>query len=578
MTNMRQHPLDHQNLLQSAYSLTSVDSIIRELIENSLDSNSSYVDIHVDIRDAIKIKFKDNGDGILFDVMNSLSERYISTKRFNEDSGKITTLGFRGEALCSIISLSEVVKIFSPNGFVEYKNGSLVESDNQGKIEKGTAFFIEDPFCKIPIRKNIILNSIFKIFGRITNLVSEYYIFNKVELRLNLSSANKEKSHIFPLSHSLTKKLTIIHPLSQFEESNAELDSCKISYVLGNSDYRYIAINSRPIFWKKLVILLKRTEENLDKKLVLFNVTINSGFDLNIEPDKRVPFIAEEARILKDVADFLATIRISYKVFDQPIINRTNLKNNSDKNEAGQTSSFERIEAEISPKLDFIGESIAEEVKSTSEGVESSIWNDDTKSYANEKIESSENCNLDARMMNNQNLKISTDFTFTVEDFESFDIIGNFNRSFIMLKIKKGKVFIVDQHAADERVNLELLERNFSPDVQTLLQPTKCPIELHLEELAMEYRKEIEKLYGFKYEIVDEELILSKAPKIADEVLKINHLIEILHDIRLTKRPSLRSSAHIHSFLATKACKMSIRLGESIDNEKMSRVTSSIMY
>lgn len=85
---MFRYSLENQNVMQSAYTLTSLESIIREMTENSLDSNSSYLDIQVDIQDIIKIKFSDNGDGIPFDVMNSLSERYISTKNFNEDSGE----------------------------------------------------------------------------------------------------------------------------------------------------------------------------------------------------------------------------------------------------------------------------------------------------------------------------------------------------------------------------------------------------------------------------------------------------------------------------------------------------------
>jgi DNA mismatch repair protein MutL len=546
---MFRYSSENQNELQSAYTLTSLESIIREMIENSLDSNSNYLDIHVEIQDIIKIKFSDNGDGIPFDVMNSLSERYISTKDFNEDSGKIKTFGFRGEALCSIISISDTVKIYSSHGYVEYKNGKLIESNDQRKIEKGSLFFIEDPFCKVPIRKKVILSSIFKVMGRITSLVSEYYIFNDVEIRLNLNSIGKERSHIFPLFPSMTKKLNIIHPSCQFEPLTSSLDSCEISYVFGNSDYRYVAINSRPAFWKKLNVLLRRMEENLNKKIVVFNVTITSGFDLNVEPDKRIPFIVEEVKILKDIANFFSNFSSDSKTFNPT----TSVEPNS--GFSGASEKPVQILEDKSLRVPEIVKKmkVSEECPLKDEKPRSIHKDDGTES-----LETKIDCNLggfepEKKSPEFQNIKAVCDFTFSIKDFEPFEIIGNFNRSFILIKIKHQKVFIIDQHAADERINLELLENNFLPDMQPLLHPMKFSIEYHLEGIAIEYKDDIEKLFGFKYSVQNGEITLYKAPKVADEILKSNHLLEIFQDIKLTNRSTLRSSTHLCSFLATKA-------------------------
>ncbi|XP_028943168.1 PMS1 protein homolog 1-like [Antrostomus carolinensis] len=107
---MKQLPAETIRLLSSSQVITSVVSVVKELIENSLDANATNIDIKLENYGFNKIEVRDNGNGIkVADVPVMAVKHYTSKISSSEDLERLTTYGFRGEALGSICCISEVL-------------------------------------------------------------------------------------------------------------------------------------------------------------------------------------------------------------------------------------------------------------------------------------------------------------------------------------------------------------------------------------------------------------------------------------------------------------------------------------
>lgn len=131
-------------------------SVVKELVENSIDANSTKIDIHVEEAGLKLIQVTDNGEGIHSDEVEQAFERHATSKLIsNEDLFRIRTLGFRGEALPSIASVSMVTVESAQEGkagrHIKLEGGKLVES-KPASSRRGTLIKVEQLFFNTPAR------------------------------------------------------------------------------------------------------------------------------------------------------------------------------------------------------------------------------------------------------------------------------------------------------------------------------------------------------------------------------------------------------------------------------------------
>src|SRR5574344_2151897 len=130
-------------------------SVVKELVENSIDANATKISIEVN-NDCRNIRIADNGSGIHpDDIMLAFSKHATSKIESGEDLFNINTLGFRGEALSSIISIAKLTCITRTKNFesgtkVECEN-SVVKSTKTG-CAVGTIMEVKDLFYSLPAR------------------------------------------------------------------------------------------------------------------------------------------------------------------------------------------------------------------------------------------------------------------------------------------------------------------------------------------------------------------------------------------------------------------------------------------
>ena len=131
-------------------------SVVKELVENAIDANSTQIDIYLEEAGLRKIQVIDNGDGIENeDVLNAFKRHATSKIHTRDDLFRIRTLGFRGEALPSIASVSELT-IETSTGqeagrWLKLAGGKVLE-DKPGAIRKGTKLTVKNLFFNTPAR------------------------------------------------------------------------------------------------------------------------------------------------------------------------------------------------------------------------------------------------------------------------------------------------------------------------------------------------------------------------------------------------------------------------------------------
>jgi len=184
--------------------------------------------------------------------------------------------------------------------------------------------------------------------------------------------------------------------------------------------------------------------------------------------------------------------------------------------------------------------------------------------------------------------KVLTLKTIEKEDFKKMNVIGQFNKGFIITELNNS-LFIIDQHAADEKVNYETLLNNLT--IQR--QPTICPIKVEMFSIAEKNtiysQKELYSQLGFNMHKEQEDIFITSFPSIYSYKFKYEDFVNIVRKLQeknykiiegefknndLVKKLFLSDS--VLKYIATKACRMSIMIGVSLDKSRMEQVLSDM--
>lgn len=165
-------------------------------------------------------------------------------------------------------------------------------------------------------------------------------------------------------------------------------------------------------------------------------------------------------------------------------------------------------------------------------------------------------------------------------DFKVMQIIGQFNRSFIVTQLGKD-LLIVDQHASDERRNFDHLLENSELEPQKLMVPEKLELTIYQESRLRLYQNRFERNgFRFAYDVTAEagsRFSLIGVPSSGEKVLSSADVYELLEAI--TSAPSVPGSirsSKVKEILAMRACKKSIKINDSLTMEQMRRVVDAM--
>lgn len=276
-------------------------SVIKELIENSIDAKSKSIKIFIEDGGKKSILILDDGHGMHKEDLINAFERFATSKIENEeDLENINTLGFRGEALPSISSVSKIT-IKSKNNknighLLEIDGGKILDS-KPDSIDKGTSIHVKNLFFNVPARLKFLKKDTTE-YQKILVLFKVFALSNP-EISFSLYNEKKEIYHL--PSSNLESRIINIYGID-YKNSLIEIDfiqdEFKVSGYIGNLSLvkkrrgnQFTFINGRYI----LNPLINQTVYNSYDSLIsrgefpffLLNLKLNNSFiDVNVHPKK----------------------------------------------------------------------------------------------------------------------------------------------------------------------------------------------------------------------------------------------------------------------------------------------------
>lgn len=510
------------NLIAAGEVVERPLSVIKELVENSIDAQASKINIELKDSGISQIIVSDNGIGVNKEDIPLMCKRHATSKISNNiDLVNITTLGFRGEALASISAVSKVKITSSVDGINTYQYSNLDDSIIKVAGNQGTSVEVNNLFYNTPVRFKHLSHPNYEL-SLITNLVKQISLIypnisfsiinndkpvystvgnnNPLDVLTSMYGSNvcKEFSHITTNSGDFSIDAYIAHPIITraskkdiiISVNHRLIKNIKLEQAIIDGYKGYLHTNQYPIIYLNI---------DLDPSLV----------DVNIHPTKQ-------------------QIKISF----------LNDLNNTISN---------MIHNELIT-LNFIPEYSLnqEEVITNNQDVFSDVKFDQAQTtFDFKQVKSNET--------NNWQLPV-------------FSFIGNLYQTYLLFQNEEG-LYLLDQHAAQERINYEKFMKLFA-NKDFIYQQLMIPITINLSNeegtLFYPHYQEMEQV-GIKIDALSECVYQIKA--IDQFYQRCQNLYnDLLQMIRLVINNHQLNLAELYEDVAIMmACKSSIKAHQYLD-------------
>ncbi len=533
-------------------------SVVKELVENSIDAGATKISVEIN-NDCRDIRVADNGSGIHpDDILLAFSKHATSKIATDEDLFDIHTMGFRGEALSSIISIS---KLTCTTRTAEFDTGLKVKCENsevkstQTGCAVGTIMEIKDLFYNLPARLKFLKSSNTE-FSYIQELVQSIALAHpqcSLELKKNGKQALKTSGQNNLLQ--TIKEVYSADVVSNLKEvfKTDQLSNLKISGYVSTPDYTrsskksyHIYINSRtvkcPVFQKAIDTAYKSLIANGKYPFVVLNLEIPpSDVDVNVHPTKK------EVRY-KNTNQIFNFIYTSIQA---------GLSNYIEK----KVEAIESFAPQFSKSAQSPQTNVIDFVQPKLESTNSAIFakDDDTVYISDSEMKKLEEKH--EQIVVQPKMFVPTEKTQEPEE----NIIGQYKNTYILVEKEDG-LEIVDQHIAEERYIYEKLMSEKNIVSQMLFVSDVVPVSSSEAILIKENLDKFEKFgYGIEF-LKENELIFRKVPQMIAKVNPKEILADILENIdgnidRLEEK-----------ILITTSCKASVKAGQKLSTWQMQEI------
>lgn len=527
-------------------------SVVKELVENALDAGADQIIIDVIDGGRTLISVIDNGSGMSKEDLANCIMRHATSKLPSDDLLNINFMGFRGEALPSIASVSDMF-IDTCNG--KDKNGWCMDA-NTAEIkpsdwESGTRIRVSNLFAKTPARLKFLHADKAEMLG-VLEIVKRLAMGRRdVGFVLN----NK---WFFPKKQDLIERIIAImgedvrDKMLNVDAHSSSADMHLYGFVShptlrrASSVDQYLFVNGRPVKDKVLVSALRAAYMDVmharEFPLCALYLDLPSNHvDVNVSPAKTEVHFLEPTHVR---AFIIKTLREALsKTLQQNV-----------------------FVSHMQPKSDGAFELPSVQTFFNSANVEQKNY---VKTFVSEPVYSRNSC-----IQQNEQCDICCDATQSDSEFDLplGHVIGQLNNKYILAENKDGLI-IVDQHAAHERITYEKLRLH---KVKT--QPLLTPIVIRLREedvMAVLNIADELKSCGLQIDAFGDNAV-AVFEKPSDWDLNWEQCMhEIADEVRAYGHSS-KLNEKIHLKLANYACHHSVRAGQKLNYEQMNALLRDI--
>ena len=596
-------------------------SVVKELIENSIDANARNITIEIEEGGAKLIKIIDDGDGIHpEDIKKAFLPHATSKIKNSSDIFSINTLGFRGEALPSIASVSKVnlkSKIqeedFGREIIIE---GGEILSFNECGINKGTSIEVKDLFFNVPARKKFLKTSS-REASLISDIVSRIALANP-SISFKLFNNGKKILNTYGNSNLLDVTRTIYgknigENIIYFEHSEDTLTLYgyigKEVIARGSRNNQSIFVNGRYIKNRTLVVAVENAFKSFSTVnkfpfFILFIDVYPENIDVNIHHTKAEIKFKDERLIFKKVFDTVheALRNEIFKEFEVKKDEKTifkkdefkeisfDIKDEYEKKERTKVTLPVDLNYEKISSKDYYNDSSnfmdTEQTKTNSNVNYNNI---DSKESLNNVTTSNENfiarenfykdnaLDEETSKIPKENLSNTKD-NERIPKFPPLRIIGQFNKTYILGEYDE-VLYMIDQHAAHEKILFEKYFKSIE-EGSIIIQPLLVPeiIDLTLDDFSYyEENKEIFKKAGFTLEeFGGNSLALKEVPYFLGKLDAKGLFLSILDNIKELgsgKTPEVK-----YNKIATMACKAAVKGHDLLSEQEMIKLVEDLRY
>ena len=560
------------NMIAAGEVVENPASLVKELLENSLDANSKY--IRIDVKNGGKsIKFTDDGKGMSREDLLLCIERHATSKISSKDDlFNLSTYGFRGEALSSISAVSKMVistkkREDSIGHSINISGGKItnlkeIQKSNGTEIEINNLFFNTPARLKF-LRKDATENT------KIKEVILQEALANP-EVSIILSIDGKES--IRTSGKGIENTIIEIFGVSTLKN----LKKVEFGYI-GNlsltrstKDFIFTFVNNRPVKAKIIEeALIDGYYTHLMKgkyPFAIINLKVDpKSIDVNVHPSKKIIKFSDENKIYHEVYSIVEEALNFNKDFSMPTFE---VKKENE-------SSLEKDNSSIIDKETFF-KSEAEQkfvpIKSESTKLQISI--DNTIESANSLEEKENHLEIIKIETQDEQVKKQSSYLSSSTNKNSLDkklrIIGQFSNSFILVE-EDGELIIYDQHIVHERILYEKLKREYAEHKlasQALLVPIKISLTLKQIEILKEKIKFFED-FGFEIDqFNDMDFLIRSVPTLDTKDSFENIFFETLEGINKVNS----KNEVIENMIISMSCRGAVKANEKLTIPEMEKL------
>jgi len=572
MNNIQVLPNNIINQIAAGEVVERPASVLKELVENSLDANATDIKIYVEEGGLKGIKVIDDGVGMsAADARMAFLPHSTSKIKTLDDLENILTLGFRGEALASISSVSKVELITKQSselsGFRIQMTGGNIENEEEAGSADGTSIYIHEIFFNTPARRKFLKTPATEMRHIVKTLTDVALANPKIKFELY---HNGKQLFNLPKANSLKERIRNLIG-ENFAKNGFEIyydGIIKVSGFVGlpqiatrRKSTQIIIVNGRPISNGTIIAAVKDAfhtamPRELHPQFAL-NIKVDpTKVDVNVHPRKLEVRFSDQQSIFRAVKD---AVRAG---LEKSLQDSTNEKLSDFSNPKPMVP--QQFTAKSSSRGSYL-----DKQSSNPNSIKEAL------SFTQSILETSAQNPLSEEDTTNAHTEMDR---FTQTQHSTFPVFQLLNA--YLITTNGNAIQIIDQHAAAERVTYERLMKQYENkdfETQSLLIPFE--LELNPQELLI-LAENIEYLRGFGLKIEEFGLnsyVLRQVPVEIKNADMNAFVKEMLADIAMAKgNERTQLEKHKERLLTTMACHSSVRVGDKMTQPEIEQLLQDL--
>ncbi len=565
-------------------------SIVKELVENSIDSGADFIAISIENAGCKLISVRDNGCGMDKDDALLCFEPHATSKiKTEQDIENITTMGFRGEAIPSIASVSRFTlrtrKSEEMEGSEAIVNGGKFISHKPIGCAPGTEIRVSDIFYNVPARRKFLKSSITEEKHIVETVYMLAMANNKVtfELRMDgrvIFSSPADENPEYRLSLLLGRETMASSLKVDVAQGRTSVFGyiSKPSFVRNSRRDQRFFINSRPVKSFLLTAAVKDAYHTMIMGgnypiVTLFIKIAPSEIDVNVHPAKTEIRFRSERTVSTFIRESLVSA-LRPAMSPAPSLSLKNIGINAVIGNAQVNYELKNQNGEAKDLFDQNSESddFDIEIDVPRLNNEKHLFQNNNQSSFDNEAKSSEIFNVKSSIPNQEIKKF---VPLEIKGCGCVSVIGNLDSTYILLSSASGLI-VVDQHAAHERILFEKLLNEFKEN--RISQKLLMPVTITLSKLEMNFLRryivEFENL-GFDLEFYGDDTTVISAVPISIPLENISRLVsDILEN--LLKGNESKNKVN-ESSIARAACRLALKAHDKLTILESEALISRLM-